>query len=119
MIVFKKFGYTFKIRNDDWKDLRKRFNPKHAVNYGGHWRIKIACSLCERYRGFVTCPGCPFDILGEYGCEIFVDKLFRERKFGAGIRFISWNTENNASARKQLRRIQKMMDEIEVQNGKI
>lgn len=119
MIVFERFGHTFKIRNDDWKNLRERFNPKNAVEYD--WEsleIQIPCSLCILYDSGRCCRGCPFFSFGNNGngCLNFLRKLFREPKFQTGRERLVWNTTNNSLVRRQLNRIQNIMDKIEKEN---
>lgn len=118
MITFKKFGKTVKIRNDDWRRLRERFNPKNAVYDGseGRYKIRRKCSLCSRYD---KCDGCPLDQFGDDGCIFFFAKIFRD-----GINFehgnvtrIAWDKEDDKKAKKQLNRLQRMMDKIEASQG--
>jgi len=114
MIIFKKFGKTIKIRNDDWRKLRERFNPKNAVlNVDScEYEIKRKCPLCSRY---AFCDGCPFDEFGEYGCISFLERIFpNEEDFDTSDRTkIGWWQNCNKEATKQLTKIQKMMDKIE------
>lgn len=118
MVVFKKFGYTFRIRNDDWKQLRERFNPKNAVLVNGEgYEIRRYCPLCSRY---LKCKGCTFKKLKADifpGCMNFFSGLYYDKKFNTNQRSeISWDKKNNKQARRQLYRLQRMMDEIEEQN---
>ena len=123
MIVFEKFGYTFKIRNDDWKKLRKRFNPDNAILYDDldRYYINANCILCDRYRNN-HCIKCPFDAFTLdittilYGCSIFFGKLFRKQQFSVGTEYISWEKEVDKEARRQLKRLNKIMDKIEEEN---
>ncbi|GAH20404.1 unnamed protein product [marine sediment metagenome] len=117
MIVFERFGHTFRIRNNDWKKLRERFNPKNAVEYGyKSVEIEIPCSLCMLYDSGRDCHGCPFSSFGHNGCLDFLRKLFREPKFQTGRERLVWNIANNSLVRRQLNRMQKIMDKIEKEN---
>lgn len=116
MITFKKFGKTVKIRNDDWKKLKERFDADRAkwVEYRDGYFISVACSLCKRYQ----CGNCPFNKFADnYGCTEFLDTLFKPRRFKVGGITVSWFKQQNKLARKQLGQILKMMDKIEKSQG--
>lgn len=119
MIVFKKYGHTFKIRDDDWKNIRERFNPKNAVSQSAyppfvdHWKIGISCSLCHKYHHF-NCEGCPINKFG--GCAEFFSRLFRKSVLKIGTSFVRWEKSVDEKARRQLNRVQKIMDKIEEEN---
>ena len=109
MIVFERFGYTFKVKNSDWRKLKERFDPKNATQsaLSKMWRIHRDCPLCLRYPG---CLGCSFEGL----CKDFFNRIFRTCKFDAHLATeVSWMHSENFSARRQLNRIQKIMDDIE------
>lgn len=119
MIVFKRYGHTFKIRNDDWKNLRERFNPENVVSQPGecfpdHWKIDIPCSFCCRYH-HLGCERCPIQKFG--GCNKFFDKLFRKTKLKIGTSFVRWEKSVDKKARRQLKRLNKIMDKIEEENN--
>lgn len=112
MITFEKFGKTIKIRNDDWKKLRERFDATKAKWDGGHYEILMSCPVCDRY----MCPDCPFHVFvieDELGCINFIEKLFKPMHFTPGNEEISWSKNENKLARKQLGQLLKMMDKIE------
>ena len=115
MIKFEKFGKTIKIRNDDWKKLKKRFDAKKAEweALREEYFIWMKCSLCESYRH--RCKICPFSefYADENGCIEFLDRLFKPRRFEVGRVSVSWPRQANKIARKQLGQILKIMDEIE------
>ena len=122
MIVFKKFGKTIKIRNDDWKRLRARYNSDNAVLNTEHevYEIKKECSFCSSCIRSAECGGCPLAVFGKFGCYEFF-----ERVFPSGIEFesdvidrISWDECDDKKARGQLTRLQKMMDKIEASQGR-
>lgn len=115
MIIFKMFGFTYEIENDDWKIIRDRFNLDNAIKTGGEWRIPVSCSLCDRYDD--ECVTCPMCVSGNKACTWFFNKLFRTKRFDTGRYSISWDKEHNASTRKQLRRLNQIMDKIEIENG--
>lgn len=118
MITFEKFGKTIKIRNDDWKKLKKRYDTEKAEWFDAYsvYEIKETCPLCETYHSL--CSSCPFGEFDEENddhspCVIFMLKLFKEIHFQAGIEEITWSKRQNKLARKQLGQILKMMDKIE------
>ncbi len=116
MIVFKRYGHTFKFRNDDWKALRARYDIKNAVynKKDKEWRIKKDCTVCKRH---IECKDCPFGCLGEFGCFAFVEKMFKKRKFDSSDRpWVKWENKDNDLVHKQLKRMQKIMDKIEEEN---
>ena len=117
MITFKKFGKTIKIRNDDWKNLRKRFSADKAKwdRFMKDYRITEECSLCNRYKTiFGECGSCPFTVFdSDNGCMDFLKKLFKPTKFKVGSMAVHWAKRQNNLARKQLGQLQKMMDKIE------
>ena len=121
MIVFKKFGETIKIRNDHWKRLRARYNPENATlnTKKGYYEIKRMCPFCNVYND--ECDGCPFEEFGgEYGCLEFFERLFRGgTRFDHGlIDIVTWDEYEDKEARKQLNRLQAMMDKIEASQGR-
>ena len=117
MITFEKFGKTIKIRNNDWKKLRERFDANKADwNFlMKDYRIFTACSLCNRYKTrFNSCGSCPFTAFNsDTGCIDFFKKLFKPCMFKVGFRSVNWPKRQNKLARKQLGELQKMMDKIE------
>lgn len=128
MIEFKRYGKTVRIANKHWKNFRKRFNPDNAEKrkgdggflYKGDFSIEIPCSLCEVFHevGCERCSFGKFSIISdgeikEAGCEVFIRKLFKIRYFWTETDKVAWRKDNNLTARKQLKRIQKFMDEIE------
>lgn len=124
MIVFKRYEHTFKIRNDDWKDLRERFNYKNAIEICyGSFRTSIPCSLCVRYgknckkRRAGIMRRCPFSVFENSKCEEFFDRIFRKRRFTMGRNYVYWTHPNMSSVRRQLNLIQKIMDKIEEENN--
>jgi hypothetical protein len=121
MIIFKKFGKTIKIRNDHWKRLRARYNHENAVLDAkeGYYKIRRHCPFCNLYLG---CTGCPFDEFEEeYGCLSFFEQLFRGgTRFDHGlIDMVTWDEWEDKKARKQLSRLQKMMDKIEASQKEV
>lgn len=118
MIVFERFGFIFRIRDYDWKALRKRYDVKNA-KYNpawNEWKIKKDCTICLRYE---TCRDCPFGCLGKIGCLTFFNKIFRKPKLdSSGTDSVMWENKNNTSARRQLKRLNEIMDEIERENKK-
>lgn len=119
MIVFKKFGKTVRISNRHWKSLRSRFNPDNAKKDNGQEQFTISrpCLLCHEHE---DCERCGFEVFkrGEIsGCTIFLKRLLRNKvAFCAGnIDEVWWETRDNDKARRQLKRTQKLMDEIEAQ----
>ena len=118
MIKFEKFGETIKIRNDDWTNLRKRYDVEKA-EWDGAWSVHTineTCPLCETYHSL--CSSCPFGEFDEEnndqsGCVVFMLKLFKHLYFDAGLEDVGWSKRNNKLARKQLGQMLKMMDEIE------
>ncbi len=123
MIIFKRYGHTFKIKNDDWKKLRMRFDPENArlESEFGKYYINLFCSLCSRYKRN-HCIKCPFEVLEKghpcprFGCSVFFDKLLRFKYFSFWTGYVSWEAEVDKEARKQLKRMQKIMDKIEEEN---
>lgn len=120
MITFKMFGFTYEIQDDDWKIIRDRFNLDNAIKTGAktgaEWRIPTSCSLCDRYDS--NCSTCPMQVTGDKGCSWFFNKLFQIKRFGTGRYSVSWSKECNAIARKQLKRLNQIMDKIETDNIK-
>lgn len=124
MIVFKRYGKTVKISNRHWKSLRRRFNPDNAVKSrldSGGFRIWRYCLLCREHHG---CERCGLGVFGKEGgeeptrgCAIFLRRLFKNKvAFDAGdVDVVRWHKGNDAEVRRQLKRIQKLMDEIEAQ----
>ena len=126
MITFEMFGHKLKIRNDDWKKLRNRFDPDNArfCIYNDKYWIDVYCSLCQRYKDCNICGKCPFEILekndatlGAFGCFVFFDKLFKKRVFVPSEGSVSWSKHDDREARRQLNRMQKIMDKIEEENN--
>lgn len=120
MIVFERFGHTFKIRNDDWKGLRERFNLNNIKPGNCYYNILIPCSLCQRYKNNY-CLNCPFRVLesnhsAKYGCAIFLTKFFEVTKFTTFTDKLSWTKIENEEVRKQLKKLNKIMDKIEKEN---
>ena len=117
MIVFKKFGKTIKIRNDHWKKLRARFDPENAVlGDDGCYDIERDCPFCDMYLD-VECSGCPFEPFGRTGCIDFIDMVFpKGQLFESGdCTLVWWEEYYDKKARRQLNRLQKMMDKIEAE----
>ncbi len=106
MIIFKKFGKTIKIRDNHWKRLRARYNPKDAVfddeNY--LYKIKRNCPFCMRYS---ECAGCPFEVFDTEGCITFLERVFPDgTEFESGeISEVTWDESYDKEARKQLNRL--------------
>ena len=125
MIEFKKYGKTLKIGNKHWKTFRERFNPDNAKKYRGRYYIRIECSLCKTFkpscvsRNRTACPFYQFEANYGVGCVEFFCKLFRNGTYFRknDVDHISWDEKNDKLARKQLMRIQKLMDEIEAQQA--
>lgn len=120
MITFKKFGKTIKIRNNDWKKLKERFDARKAYWDGEQYLILTSCPLCDRY--FTRCAECPFWAFKQYGvgsvaCVDFLEKLFKRMYLNPGTDGLSWSRHANKLARKQLGQILKMMDKIEASQG--
>ena len=114
MIIFKKFGETIRIRNDDWKMLKKRFDPDIAFwsSQENEYEIVVDCPLCDRY----VCNFCPlgeFETDDEVSCMVFLKKIFKPMYFDAGEERLCWSRDKNKKARKQLAHMQRMMDKIE------
>ncbi len=121
MIVFKRYGHTFRIRNDDWKGLRTRFNPDNARLIGSLWSIEKKCLLCKKYRrvdgSVINCGECPFAVIERFGCLTFLDKIIKRKYFNAHAQEdVWWKKKYNKKARQQLWRLQKKMDKIEEEN---
>lgn len=115
MIVFERFGHTFRIRNDDWKTLRKRFDIDNAIKEYDGWRIPISCSLCDKYDSY--CPGCPIYVDSNRSCSWFLTKLFpKMMRFETHKYSIWWDKEYNITVRRQLKRMQEIIDKIEIEN---
>lgn len=121
MITFKKFGKTIKIRNDDWKKLKERFDANNAKwdRMMEDYRIAEACSLCNRHKTlFGNCGSCPFVVFdSDSGCLDFFKKLFKLMKFKIGSENVNWSKRSNKLAREQLGQLLKMMDKIEASQG--
>ena len=116
MITFKKFGETVRIRNDDWKKLRERFDAGKAKwdEFWKRYRINVSCSVCNKY----NCPRCPFYVFKFEdttipGCTQLLGKLFKPLYFKPDRHAVCWSRQANKLARKQLGQILKMMDKIE------
>ena len=114
MITFKKFGETFKIRNDDWKKMKKRFDLDVASwsRLDGEYEIRVDCPLCERYN-CDTCPLRGFATENEVSCIVFLSKIFKPMYFGTAEERLCWRRFANKKARKQLDKMRRMMDKIE------
>ena len=115
MIIFVKFGETIKIRNDHWKRLRARFNPENAVlnEDDERYEIRRTCPFCSAY---YECKGCPLEEFdGKYGCFPFFEKVFKgDTEFDHDdITKIYWDEDFDKEARRELHKLQKMMDKIE------
>ncbi len=116
MLVFEKFGHIFKIRNDDWKNIRRRFNPDNAIYHkrARLYLIDIKCSLCEKYRypRAGTCSkSCPFRKFekSKYGCTEFLCLILGgEFTFGLSIDSLAWYS--NVQTREQLKVLNNFMD---------
>jgi hypothetical protein len=118
MIVFERYGHIFRIRNDDWKNLRRRFNTENATLVDDKYWINISCSLCKRYKSNM-CINCPLEKLKtelNYGCTLFFGKLLRKREFDFYTTHIKWHKRIDEKVRGQLNRMQKIMDKIEKEN---
>lgn len=125
MIIFKRYGKTLRISNENWKGLRERFNSNYARKYKNTYVIRIDCPLCKIFKlhAFQVCASkngraCTFKQFstpGTIGCMAFFQKLFRDGPlFDGGWKDkIYWQAELDISVRKQLKRIQKLMDEVE------
>jgi hypothetical protein len=112
MITFKKFGETIKIRGDHWKRLRARYNPEKAKLDDEVYAISVSCPFCNKY----SCKKCPFGVFGdEYGCYTFFERFFpMGKEFDSDdITQVDWYEEDDKQARRQLARLQRMMDKIE------
>lgn len=114
MITFKKFGKTIKIRNNDWKKLRERFDVENVEwnSLVENYSIMGDCPLCIRY----NCETCPFSVFPpdkeELSCMEFLIELCKPVYFDPGPHGISWSRQANKLARKQLGQLVKMMDKI-------
>lgn len=122
MIEFKRFGKTVRISNENWKGLRERFNLDRVKEYKVSYIIRTDCPLCEAFRSNCRSKNgkaCPFNQFSKFedqvGCRVFFRKLFRDGPvFDDGRKDrIKWDNYDNEAARRQLKRIQKLMDEIE------
>jgi len=118
MIKFTFKGYDIAIRNDDWKKLKKRFNPDNAkCNADGNFAIDIICSLCERYRkNTVYCTKCPLDKIAYveiFGCGEIMASIWRREYLEVSQDYIWWDKRNNKQARRQLRALLRRMEKIE------
>ena len=117
MIKFEKFGKTIKIRKDDWKKLKERFDANKAKwdFVMEDYRISKDCSLCNRYKTlFGACGSCPLAVFGsDTGCMDFLKKIFKPMRFKVGSMAVHWPKRANNLARKQLGQILRMMDKIE------
>ena len=114
MITFKKFGKEIKIRNDDWKKLKKRFDSDVAFwsSLDGEYVISVDCPLCTRYN-CETCPFREFETDDEVSCLVFLKKIFKPMYFDAGEERLYWSKDKNKKACKQLAQMQRMMAKIE------
>jgi len=123
MIEFKRFGKTVRISNENWKGLRERFNLNYARRYKNTYVIRVDCPLCRIFKPRAqdciskngrTCSFRQFSA-GDVGCIVFFNKLFRNGLLfdGTWRDKILWKAEKDKQVRKQLKRIQKLMDEIE------
>lgn len=132
MIEFKRYGKTVRIGNEHWANFRERFNPDNAKKAKkdrgfvrrGDFLIRIPCSLCKTFFK-KKCKRCPFDKfsirwsdgkLRNPGCNVFIEKLFYLSYFWMERDKVGWKKDDDLAARKQLKRIQKLMDEIEEEN---
>ena len=114
MIIFKKFGETIKIHNAHWKKLRARYDPENAVWIKSKevYRIRKKCPFCDLY---TECNACPFMVFGIHGCYEFFEQVFPSgQAFESDITTeVEWERDNDKKARKQLTKLQRMMDKIE------
>lgn len=129
MIVFEKFGYTIKLSNKDWKNIRKRFDLKRALlvkeNDVDYFVVGIPCSLCKKYitKGGWNCSDdCPFmkafgDYFGNFACGELIDSLFNDTEFQVEQDYIRWHKSVNKKARRQIKRLNQIMDKIEEENN--
>lgn len=119
MITFEKFGKTVKIRNDDWKNMKQRFDVDNAEWDGESYSISVKCSTCIRHK--YRCSGCVFWVFkgnnNSSACLDFLKGFVKPLYFNLGIEEIIWSKRQNKVARKQLGQILKMMDKIEKSQG--
>lgn len=115
MIEFKIKGHILRLTNAEWKNLKKRFDPKNAVLAGWTYSIKISCKLCARYKKKARCSGCPFYVLFSCNnaCLELIQLMFPAQKFIVNIRKIYWSSSDNYNARRQLNSLQRRMKRIE------
>lgn len=119
MIIFKKFDKTIEICNDHWKKLRTRYSPENAVYIKSRevYKIRKKCPFCDLYNTTHgdECNGCPFRAFGLHGCYEFFEQVFSSgQAFESDvIAEITWDKGDDKEARKQLTKLQKMMDKIE------
>lgn len=122
MIRFERFGKTIKLTNEDWQGIKKRYDLTKAEydDETGEYYIKIPCSLCKKYQdeAYDCSDDCPImkalgDDSGYYACADLLDSFFKDAKFGSGEEDISWYKSNDKQARRQIKRLNKIMDDIE------
>ncbi|GAG24196.1 unnamed protein product [marine sediment metagenome] len=120
MIVFERFGHTFKVRNDDWKNIRRRFNPDNAKVDDDLklYYISVKCSLCKRYRFIFICrEECPFEKLDgkDAGCTNFIKKILGQIiSFGINTSEVCWYVSKKVL--EQFKVLNDFMDKIEKEN---
>lgn len=119
MINFTFKGHKISIRNDDWAEMKERFNIDNVGWNGEEYEIDIPCGLCFRCQSNFNCEKCPLFVLcdeGEsgYGC---VNLLYKLLKQNVCLIFyknkIKWVRQNNQKARHQLKILLRRMEKIE------
>ena len=125
MIVFKRLGKTIKLTNGDWRGIRRRFDlDKAKLVDKEFFAIVVPCSLCEKYQSRKPlshrCERCPlYKAISDSHddpCFTLMNSFLRNTEFEIIGSMIWWEFEDNENARRQVKRLNKIMDEIEGQN---
>lgn len=121
MITFEMNGKKVKLKNVEWRNTRNRFNLEKAEydKEDREYCIDVPCNICGKYNQ--DCCLCPLGVfIEQFGdespCTHFLFSLFKKGKFGVTEYVVWWHKKNDKQARRQIKRVNEMMDKIEEQN---
>jgi len=116
MIEFKIKDHILRLTKEEWKNLKRRFNPENAVLFGYTYKIKTPCKLCTRCKTKKgSCSGCPFHVIftGNNACLELIQEIFPAQAFHVTTRHVHWSTSDNYTACRQLNALLRRMKKIE------
>ncbi len=127
MIVFERLGYTIKLSSADWKGLRRRLDLSKAEYVDKEfYLIDVKCLLCKKYyirtKFGGDCKKCPIHKAIDCeahndACAVLMNSFFVDIGFEFNESEIWWDEEKGKKARRQIKRLNEIMDKIEKDNG--